>query len=779
MLTARYPKKRAIFIALLYFVIGILWIYFSDTMVANLAKNDSELKILQTYKGFFYVSTTAVLLYILVLRFLNEQFKEYNKRIQTLELNFKLENSLQKTSLLLHTIINSTPDAIFVKDLEGKYLLFNRGASDVTGKSEYEAIGNTDELLFSPAGAKVLRDIDQNILKDGVIRSQEEHLSTLGGEEKVFWATKGPIYNEDGSLLGLFGISRDITERKQNEIQLLKHKTIFDNIGEGVYAVDLEDRCTYINAAGLKLLGLEENEVIGQFPHELFHYNDYNGKDVTAEDYRLRLAVLNADTIHIEHRFRHKGGSDFPVHVTVSPVTYDNEQVGAVITFEDITKEKEHEYCINEEKNRFDYMAHHDTLTGLPNRLSLVELLEVKTTQERPFALMFIDLDGFKEVNDSYGHRFGDQLLIIFSQLLQNILPDDAFVARTGGDEFVILLSCNKDQNVLHRHMSDLTEKLDLPFKIGNVDVYITASIGIALYPLDATTTEELLQNADAAMYNAKQNGKNTYSFFNSRFTDDALFHITLSTNLKKALLNQEFTLYFQPQVDPNSNQIVGSEALIRWFTPEGAISPADFIPIAEESGFIIEIGNFVLKESFKTAKKWADSGILVGRIAVNVAARQFVHTHFIATLNEILNETQCDPKWIELEITERSIILNPEKVIIILNELRTMGFHISIDDFGTGYSSLSYLKNLPINKLKIDISFIRDIMHQPKNQTIVKTIIALAKGLDMEVLAEGVEAHEEMVFLRDNGIDSIQGFYYYKPVSSDAIEMVIRNEVN
>lgn len=210
---------------------------------------------------------------------------------------------------------------------------------------------------------------------------------------------------------------------------------------------------------------------------------------------------------------------------------------------------------------------------------------------------------------------------------------------------------------------------------------------------------------------------------------------------------------------------------------PEGAISPADFIPIAEESGLIVEIGKFVLKESFNTAKKWADTGILVGRIAVNITARQLAHTHFIAMVEEVLTETQCDPKWIELEITERSILTNPEKVIIILETLRAKGFHISIDDFGTGYSSLSYLKNLPIDKLKIDISFVRDIMSHPKNQTIVKTIIALAKGLNMEVLAEGVESIEEMTFLRDNGIDSIQGYYYHKPLSLENIESLLTLE--
>jgi len=299
----------------------------------------------------------------------------------------------------------------------------------------------------------------------------------------------------------------------------------------------------------------------------------------------------------------------------------------------------------------------------------------------------------------------------------------------------------------------------------------VTASIGIAMYPDDAQSTEELLKCADAAMYNAKNLGKNTFSFYNSALTDQVLYRMMITTNLKKAISNHELVLYFQPQVDPKSGAIVGSEALLRWFSPQGNISPSDFIPIAEESGLILEIGEFVLKESFKIAKRWADKKILKGRIAVNVAASQFIHTNFIALLEQISKDTHCRPEWIELEITERSILSNPEKVSLILEELRAKGFHVSIDDFGTGYSSLSYLKNLPIDKLKIDISFIRNITNEPKNQTIVKTIIALARGLEMEVVAEGVESTEEMAFLCANGIDSIQGYYYFKPASTNAME--------
>lgn len=674
----------------------------------------------------------------------------------------------ERSNSLLQAIVNGTPDAIYIKDSEGKYLLFNQGAMKVTGKKADEVIGHTDESLFTAEDAKAVRQMDQNILKEGTIKSQEEAVTTLLGEEKFFWVTKGPIHNPDGSLLGIFGISRDITEQKRYEIQLLEYKIMFDNLAEGVYVVDVNDYCTYINNAGLTLLGLQKEAVIGKNPHDLFHYKYVSGEHFLAQECPINIAVKQGKSAHIQHYFVRKDGTHFPVHVNIAPVIKNNKHIGSVITFEDITQQQADQNRLLEEKERYDYMAHHDSLTGLPNRLALMETLQKRTSQKQEdFALMFIDLDRFKDINDSYGHRFGDQVLIMFTELLGNSMPHDSFIVRTGGDEFVVLISLHNDRELLNHHMHYLMKKLEHPFVIGNIDVYITVSIGIAMYPFDAANEGELLQRADAAMYNAKKNGKSTFSFFNSQFTDNALSRITISTNLKKALQNKELTLNYQPQVDPKTNEIVGLESLIRW----SSMPPSVFIPIAEESGLIIDIGNYVLKECFATAKEWADSGIEFGRIAINIAARQLMHSDFVSTVQRLMLEADCDAKWIELEITEGSIISNPEKVILILEELRRKGFYVSIDDFGTGYSSLSYLKNLPIDKLKIDISFIRNIQSEPKNQTIVKTIIALAKGLGMEVLAEGVETLEEMEFLQENQIDSIQGYYYFKPMPKSAFE--------
>ncbi|MDD4854392.1 MAG: EAL domain-containing protein [Sulfuricurvum sp.] len=683
----------------------------------------------------------------------------------------------QRNMMKYQKLFESSLDALMTYfPSTGKFTKANKATLKLFGaasEAEFLAVGpaNVSPPLQSdgrPSDEKV-REMIAIAVEEGSNFFEWTHMR-LNGE--VFDAdVQLTRVNIEGEEPFVQATVRDITKRKQMELKLLKHKTIFENIAEGVYAVDIHGRCTYINNAGLKLLGFNENEVVGYIPHDVFHYRHNNDGPYFINECPINFAVLAGKTTRLEEYFIRKDGSAFPVYVTVSPIVQEDTVIGSVITFEDIAQQKEDQNKIIIEKERFDHLAHYDELTELPNRLSLNEFMEIRFSENNSLAFMFLDLDGFKEINDSYGHGFGDKLLVEVSKMLSDTFPKNSYIVRTGGDEFVIVVPCQGDKSLIDTTMENISGMFNNPFSINEKDIYVTASIGIAMYPYDAQSTEELLKCADAAMYNAKKLGKNTFSFYNSALTEQVLYRMTITTNLKKALSNHELELYFQPQVNPNSGLIVGTEALLRWFSPQGSISPTDFIPIAEESGLILEIGEFVLIESFKTAKRWFDSNLLMGRIAVNISAHQITHSNFVALLERILKETQCQPKWIELEITERFILSDPEKVILLLGELCAKGFHVSIDDFGTGYSSLSYLKNLPVNKLKIDISFIRNITNEPKNQTIVKAIIALAKGLEMEVLAEGVESSEEMEFLRMNGIDSIQGYYYYKPLSIEIIE--------
>ena len=672
----------------------------------------------------------------------------------------------------IELILTTATDGIHVHDIQGNLILFSDSFAQMHGYSREEIAKlriydlNT---LFDPStiaqGIHELKHTSRifetkHTRKDGTHFDIELHAKgiTLEGEPYIFAS------------------ARDISERKQTELNLLRHDTIFQNIAEGVYAIDNHNICTYINKAALHLLNIAPNDIMGRNPHDVFHYHQLDGQVYHNEECPIQLAVKEGKSAHFEDSFLRRDETFFPVLVTVSPIIQDTMVIGSVVTFSDNTEQKENQNQIIEEKNRYDSMAHHDPLTHLPNRLSLLETLEEKITHHREdsFALMFLDLDGFKEMNDSFGHRFGDELLRAFSQLLRSLLPDDTFISRTGGDEFVILISYNDDKEVIEKVLQRLINQLNDPFSIEHIDVYITASIGIALYPQDAFTHEGLLQKADTAMYNAKNMGKNTYSFYQSLFTEKALQRTILSTQLKKALQKGDLELYFQPQVDLTTGHIIGAEALMRWQTPTGMVSPAVFIPIAEESGLIFDLGKFALMQGCRTAVSLAQTGRLFGRIAINVSARQLTHFDFLHTLDQVMEQTHCDPRMIELEITESSILEYPEKMTALLCVIKSRGFHISIDDFGTGYSSLSYLRNLPIDKLKVDQSFVRNITHEPKNQTIVKTIIALAKGLGMSVIAEGVETQEEVDFCQANGMDSVQGYYYYKPMTLEAFTNVV-----
>ncbi len=426
-------------------------------------------------------------------------------------------------------------------------------------------------------------------------------------------------------------------------------------------------------------------------------------------------------------------------------------------------------------RDDLDRLAHVDSLTTLPNRLSLNKHLEKRCGGSERFAFLFLDLDGFQTINDSYGHRFGDALLARTAGFLRDLFPDRAYIARTGGDEFGIILSCPGSTEEIVALMERLRFVLDHPVHIEGIDVYVTASVGIALFPDDAARPEELFQNADAAMYSAKKQGKNTYRFYTADLTKQALYRTSVATSLKQALQQNALVLYYQPQVNARDETFVGMEGLLRWFTPRGPLNPAVFIPIAEESGLIVQVGEFVLASGCAAAARWSALGLLVGRVALNISVRQLIHPDFIPMLERIAESAGCRPEWIELEITESSILDTPHHTIELLHTLKNRGFAISIDDFGTGYSSLSYLKHLPADKLKIDQSFIRDLPNEPKNQSIVKAIIALAEGLGMEVLAEGVETAEELGFLRDHGLYAVQGYYYHRPVDEKALEALLR----
>lgn len=425
---------------------------------------------------------------------------------------------------------------------------------------------------------------------------------------------------------------------------------------------------------------------------------------------------------------------------------------------------------IKQTQDKLDYLAHFDSLTGLPNRDLLTDRVKQAMTHARRFkvtvALLFIDLDHFKNINDSLGHAAGDELLQAVAQRMSNCVRDGDTVARLGGDEFIILLPALNGVADAATVANKILLALEPPFQLRGQKTFSSASIGISIFPNDSAEMEDLLRNADTAMYHAKAIGRNNYQFFTYTLNETVQKRMHLERLLRQALDNEEFHLVYQPQLDIRNGNIIGAEALLRWKNPVlGVVPPGEFIPLAEDTGLIVPLGEWVLRSACVQAKRWADEGLEALRVAVNLSIRQFRQPEFTALVNRILAETGLPPELLELEITESIMMQDVTATVVTMQELKKLGVYFSIDDFGTGYSSLSYLKRLPIDMLKIDQSFVRDIATDSNDAAIVSAITALANSLHLNVIAEGVESSEQIEFLRERGCHMVQGYFFSKPM--------------
>lgn len=434
---------------------------------------------------------------------------------------------------------------------------------------------------------------------------------------------------------------------------------------------------------------------------------------------------------------------------------------------------------LRSKQNRLDYLAHHDTLTGLPNRLLFHDRLHHAITKARrtqnTVALLFLDLDRFKNINDSLGHESGDRLLQQVAERLTDIMRESDTLARLGGDEFVIALEQNTASHEIITVAQKILETLSTAYHINKQELYITVSIGISLFPANGLTAETLMKNADVAMYRAKDKGRNTFQFFTEDMNKRAKESLFLENNLRKAIDNQELVLYYQPQVEIISGKITGMEALVRWHHPKlGIIPPSKFIPMAEETGLIIPLGKWVLNAACQQTLKWQQVGCYPGKVAVNISPRQLRQSDLAKTVAQALADSGLDAKWLELEITENVLVDDLTPTIAVMEELNAMGVSLAIDDFGTGYSSLNYLHRFPLSKLKIDQSFVQSIGEPMGKYAIVEAIIALARALDLEVIAEGIENRAHIAFLLNHGCRYGQGFYFSKPLPKKTFEQFL-----
>ncbi|HVK99535.1 MAG TPA: EAL domain-containing protein [Dongiaceae bacterium] len=445
---------------------------------------------------------------------------------------------------------------------------------------------------------------------------------------------------------------------------------------------------------------------------------------------------------------------------------------------------REHLDSLHEKEVHLHHIAQHDHLTNLPNRLLLFDRLQqviVKSHRSpQPVAVIFIDLDRFKDINDSLGHAVGDELIRQVSRRLRSLVRDEDTVARLGGDEFIVVLEQIQDPGAVVMVAQKLLAQLQNPLRVGERDLYVTASLGISLFPQDGSDPETLVRNADAAMYRSKAEGRNSFHFYTEDMTEQALSRVQLETELRQALEQNQFRLHYQPQVDLQSGAIVGLEALVRWQHPHlNLLGPNHFIPLAEDTGLIEPIGAWVLREACSQMKRWRDAGLNPGRVAVNLSGKQLRRKELVAGVLQVLDETGCEAAWLELEVTESMFMERAGEAAASLQAFRTLGVELAIDDFGTGYSSLSYLKHLPVSKLKIDRSFTLNVPDAPDDKAITRAIIALASSLGLKTLAEGVETEAQRAFLQAEGCCEMQGYLFSRPLPPSDLERLLRDHAS
>lgn len=490
-----------------------------------------------------------------------------------------------------------------------------------------------------------------------------------------------------------------------------------------------------------------------------------------------REAIQSLEPVENELEMKHKDGSVHIYWMVKFPLKDKQDKIFGICTIcTDITERKQAEDALREQQSRLNYMAFHDSLTALPNRALFYDRINHGLARAKrsgnQLVLMLLDLDRFKYINDSLGHDAGDLLLKTLSSRLQENVRDMDTVARLGGDEFVVVLEGIQDAEDITAVAQKLLSGVASPINVVGHEISTSVSIGISVYPQDGEDTETLLKNADIAMYKAKEAGKNNFKFYTEGMNASAVNFLLLENDLRRAIETDQLMLYFQPQFDLQTDSLMGMEALVRWNHPErGVVSPAHFIPLAEETGLIVALGDWVLRASCAQQKKWLEEGKYSRKVAVNLSPRQFREQNFPARVAEILEDSGLPAQYLELEITESSAMEHAGESINMMNELNSMGLSLAIDDFGTGYSSLAYLKRFPIQKLKIDRSFIADIATDQNDEAIAKSIISLAHNMSLNVVAEGVETEAQVNWLRERGCDMAQGFYFAKPMSVEQLD--------
>lgn len=680
------------------------------------------------------------------------------------------EKMLFESEQKLSVILNNVPAYIYLKDLDDCYLFANQEVLNLWGTSLKEVIGFSDEKFFDAETTKKIKENDKKVLVNGEILEQEEvNTSVHTGETRIYWSVKIPLRKADGTIYGLCGISTDITQLRLAEADSRIAAISFES-QVGMVITDNNKIVLRVNQAYTKISGFSAEQVVGQPPKLICtSHHDSNFHELIWEEV-ARNGVWEGETWN-----RRENNDTYSQHLIINAVEDADSNISHyVISLTDTTESKTAALKIEQ-------LAYFDPLTQLPNRRLLLDRLShainASARSGELGALLYLDLDHFKIINDSRGHDVGDLLLKQVAERLLGCVRADDTVARLGGDKYVILLEgLSKADHEAVGQIEQIAQKiqhvLSKPYVIDKHLFNVTASIGLVMFNGQHSSGDEFLKQADIAMYQAKKSGRNIFKFFDPQMQSSINTRVLLEEELRKALVLRQFKLFYQVQVDFNGIAF-GAEALIRWEHPEhGMVSPFNFIPLAEETGLILPIGNWVLNEACHQLKQWeSEDATRHLSISINVSAKQFHQADFVEQVKSAVEKHQIKPMLLKLELTESMLVDNIENIITSMNAIRKLGVRFELDDFGTGYSSLQYLKRLPLHQLKIDQSFVRDITSDKSDKAIVKTIVKMAQGLGLEVIAEGVETEEQRQLLKKIGCSYYQGYLFGKPIPMEAFK--------
>ncbi len=786
-------------ITLFYIFLGGLWILLSDRLLITLVSNHQTFALLEILKGWLFILITASFLYYLIQRGIKEIIQSQQSLKENLValknshqelaatkeiLNQQLleiqttENNMAQAALhekehyhyMFENMMNAVAVYRVIGDAEDFILTnFNRAAETMDNLDRRTLIGRSILCNFPSAENNGYLEALTQVWRSG--RPQQFPVSIIRDQRVVSYRENYITKLPTGEVMLIY---EDITARKQAEEAVWQEKeraqVTLHSIGDAVITTDVYGNIDYLNPVAEDLTGWSNYSAKGMPSQKVFKVISENTAYLADNSVEKCLLYGNIVTPTNYNILIHREGYRYTVEHSAAPIR--NRQgiiIGAVLAFHDVTDKKALQ-------QQLSHQAQHDSLTGLPNRLLLTDRITQALVRGRRkghiVAVLFLDLDRFRPINDTLGHTIGDSLLQATSRRLSSTLREGDTIARHGGDEFAILipeLTQAEDAAIVAQKTLDIFTE---PFIINDQEIFITTSIGISLYPADGIDSETLIKHADTALSHAKIQGRNNYQFFTTALNASAYERLSLENSMRKALEREEFIVHYQPQVNLTNGKIVGVEALVRWNHPQKSlISPSQFIPIAEETGLIVPLGEWVLYVACTQILTWQKQGRPPIRLAVNLSARQFSQPNLVSTVAHILDKTGLDPHFLDLEITESIAMQDVEFTIQILNAFKIMGITLSIDDFGTGFSSLYYLKRFPIDTLKIDRSFVADIDTVPDGGQIVNAIIVLAQNLHLKVIAEGVETTEQFTFLKEKNCDEMQGFLFSKPISAVEFE--------